>query len=136
MVSKKVKQSIVEELKKIRGGLNEINSVQQTAIEYELINLINLLKKHILDKQNKLDKYIDKLEELTNDSVAKGLLETITYELSSTGNEYATILKFESENKKPTSEVENLDVMLTICHKLFQLILRLEKIEEFLDFKV
>ena len=136
MVSKKFKESIIEEIIRIRSGLQEINTVHQSAIENELIHIINLLKKHILDKQNKLDKYIEKLEQLTNDKIASGLLVSVTIEMSSIGYGYAEILNFEATNKIPSSEVENLGILMTISSKLFQLIEKLEKVEGILDIEL
>src|SRR6266852_3981877 len=94
------KKDIVEdEIRKIREGLDETNGAHQPAINQHLDGLINMLKKYILVRQTKLDKYIAKLQERKNDDLANSLLENINAQLIRTGEKYGYILKLESDKK-------------------------------------
>jgi len=94
------------------------------------ITLIDLLKKHIIDKQNKLDRYIEKIQELTKDKVACSLLDTLDRQLKDTGSDYTTVLTFEAEDKTLSSDPKNLGVMIEINSCLYKVISKLETIED------
>jgi dGTP triphosphohydrolase len=136
MKSKKDKISALDSIKKIRDSLNEKKSAQRDAIHYELIHLENLLKKHVLDMQKKLDEYSKQFDLITDDKIAKNLLERITMELNDIGDDYAELLKFENNEKTPTKDLENLKVIHTICSRLFKIISNLQKINDVLDIEI
>lgn len=125
-----VKKSILKDIEKIQNGLKEKNDAQRDVIQNQLINLIDLLKKHIIDKQNKLDRYIDRLQQLTKDKVACSLLDTLDNQLKETGNDYTNVLKFEAEDKTLSSDPKNLGVMIEISSRLYNAISKLETIED------
>ena len=133
MVSKKIKESILDDIKNIRSGLQEKNDAQRGAISLTLTNIVYMLKKHIIDKQTLLEKYIEKLHDLTDDGIAKSLLDSLIFDLQKSGSDYAKILTFESETKIGLSDMENIDIMLQISSKLSKLVLKLQSIEVTLD---
>lgn len=130
MANKKEKNA--EDVQKIREGLDETNGAHQPAINQQLDGLVNMMKKYIIVKQTKLDKYLKKLSERTNDDVAVGVLENINMQLNQTGEKYAAVLKFESE-KKPTTEAGEMEYMIHTSSELSQLVLELQKIEDILN---
>ena len=125
-----IKKSILEDIEKIQNGLKEKNDAQRDVIQNQLIGLIDLLKKHIIDKQNKLDRYIDRLQQLTKDKMACSLLDTLDNQLKETGDDYANVLKFEAEDKTLSSDPKNLGVMIEINSRLYNAISKLETIED------
>ena len=124
------KKSILEDIEKIQNGLKEKNDAQRDMIQSQLISLIDLLKKHILDKQNKLDRYIDRLQQLPKDKMACSLLDTLDSQLKETGDDYTNVLKFEANDKTPSSDPKNLGVMIKINSRLYTAISKLETIED------
>jgi hypothetical protein len=133
MKSKKDRKAVLDDIASLRSSIKEKNDTQRDTIRLQLVSVIDMLKKHILDKQNKLDKYIEKLKSLTNDEVALGLLDTINSELGDSGLKYQSLLKFEAEDKTQTSDAENLDVIIEICSRLSKIVLQLQKIEDILN---
>ena len=133
MSSDKIKDHIFDEIEKIQNSLREKNVAQRDAIDLQLIGIINMLKKHVLDKQKKLDDFIKRLYELTDDDVAIGLVDTLDSQLGEIGDDYAALLKFEAESKTASIDAKYLEVLLEICSRLGQLILRLQSVEEALD---
>ena len=125
-----MKKSILEEIEKIRGGLKEKNEVQRDAIDYDLRGLIEKLKKHVIDKQNKLDRYIERLEQLTKDKVACSLLTALDLQLKEAGEKFTEVHKFESDSKTLSSDPENLGEMIEICSRLYQVVSKLQTIED------
>ena len=128
--SRTIKKSILEDIEKIQNGLKEKNDAQRDVIQNQLRGLIDLLKKHILDKQIKLDRYIGKLQQLTKDKIACSLLDTLDNQLKETGNDYANVLKFEAEDKTLSSDPKNIGVMIEINSRLYKAISKLETIED------
>ena len=126
------KEKITDAIKEVRNGLNEINSAHEPAINVQIDGTINMLKKYIIVKQTKLGKYMAKLQELTHDNVANGLLNSINYQLTEAGDMYGDILKLENLTPE-SSELENMEFMLLTCSKLFEVILKLQMVEELLD---
>ena len=129
MVSKKIKSSILGDIERIQSSLKEKNEAQRSAIYLQLVNVVDMLKKHIIDKQISLDKYITKLEDLTEDKIAKSLISSLNLDLNDIGDDYANLLKFESETKSGLSDIENIVIMLQISSMLSILVLRLQSIE-------
>ena len=125
-----IRKATLEEIKKIQNGLKEKNEVQRDAISYDLVGLINKLKKHVIDKQNKLDRYADRLHHLTKDKVACGLLDALNFQLQNAENEFLDIHKFERNDKTLSTDLKNLGVMIEICSKLYQVISKLQTIED------
>lgn len=131
------KDGIIDDIQKIRNGLEEINGAHEPAINQQLDGIVNAMKKYILAKQNKLDKYINKLQDLPNskDDIGTSLLESIYLQLNKTGTQYADILKFENETRSQ-NELENMDSTTQICSKLNQLIQELQTIEDTLGINI
>ena len=125
-----LKKSILEDIEKIQNGLKEKNDAQRDMIQTQLRGLIDLLKKHIIDKQNKLDRYIDRLQQLTKDKVACSLLDTLDIQLKETGEDYAKVLKFEAEDKTLSSDPKNSGIMIEINSRLYNVVSKLEIIED------
>ena len=126
------KERIADEIRDIRLGLNEINTARQPAIKLQIDSAVNMLKKYIIDKQTKLDKYICKLQEMTQDEVANGLLKTITFQLNTIGNKYAKLLKLEGETETST-ELEEIVLEIQIGHELTDLLAELQIVEDILN---
>lgn len=134
MVDKRsMRKSILEDIQKIQDALKEKNEVQRDAIDYDLRGLIEKLKKHIIDKQNKLDRYIERLEQLTKDKIACSLLNTLDLQLKEAGEEFANIHTFESDSKTLSSDPENLGVMIEMCSRFYQVISKLQTIEDTIE---
>ncbi len=128
------KKSDIEDLQKIRSDLTTINGIHEDSINLQLDATIIALKKFILVKQNKLEKEIMKLCDMTTDQIASGLLDSIITRLHKTGTKYSQILNLES---KPTnSKLEQMELMATIIPILQQLIDELQEIEDFLNIDV
>jgi len=133
MVSKKIKASILEEIRKIQNSLKEKNDAQRGAIDPQVIAIIDMLKKHVLDKQKKLDVFIKRLYDLTDDDVATGLFNALDDQLVEIGNDYDAVLEFELDNTTTSLDAKNLEVLLQIGYRLSQLIVRLQSIEQALN---
>ena len=125
-----LRKAILEDIEKIQNGLKEKNDAQRDMIQAQLRGLIDLLKKHIIDKQNKLDRYIDRLQQLTKDNVACSLLDTLDSQLKETGDDYTKVLKFEGDDKTPSSDPKNSGVMIEINMRLYKVVSKLEIIED------
>ena len=123
------RKAALEEIKGIQNGLKERNEIQREAISCDLSGLIDKLKKHVIDKQNKLDRYVDQLHHLTKDKVACGLLDALDFQLQDAEKEFSDIHKFESNDKTVSADPKNLGVMIEICSRLYQVISKLQTIE-------
>lgn len=133
MVSKKIRASILEDIKKIQSSLKEKNEIQRGVIDLQLIGIIDMLKKHVLDKQKKLEDFIKRLDELTDDKVTTSLLDTLYIQLEEIGEDYTALLKFEAESKFTSLDAKYLEVLLQISNRLGELTVRLQSIEEALN---
>ena len=126
------KEKLIGDVKEIRAGLKEINNAHQPAINQSLDGIVKQLEKYLLVKQTKLENYVEKLRKMTNDEVANGLLDTVLSQLSDIGTAYSKILKLQGQTKTP-SELEDTEFTLRIISEIFQLILKLQMIEEILN---
>jgi hypothetical protein len=121
----------VEDIRKIRSKLDEINGVYQDAINLQLDGAIKVLKKYILEKQSKLENEITKFHDMTNDKIAGGLLDSITFKLQETGNMHAQALKIESQ--QTNSALEQMTLMITVTSMLSGIVEELQEIENLLN---
>ena len=128
------KKSDIEDLQRIRSELTALNGLHEDAIHQQLDATINALKKFILVKQNKLEKIITKLQDMTSDNIACGLLGSALDVLSKTGDTYSQILKYESQ--APDTRLEQMQLMANIVTMLEQLITELQEIEDFLNIDI
>lgn len=126
------REKLVSRIKEIRDSVNELNEAHQPAINMSLNGIVDQLITYLLKKQTKLENYVEKLRDMTKDEVANGLLDSILNQLKEVGESYANILKIQSQTK-PSSELENIEFMLRIVSEIFQLILKLQMIEDVLN---
>ena len=93
----------------------------------EAKTITQYLKKSLQKREllHKLDRYVDQLHYLAKDKITCGLLDTLDFQLQDAEKEFSDIHKFERNDKTVSTDLKNLEVMIEIRSRLYQIISKL-----------